>query len=176
MQSRSLEILVGFFVCLGIAAVFVLTMRVSNLSDVSGFEGYTVHAAFFNIGGLKAGAPVKLGGVQIGRVQDIHLDPQTYQAVVAMKIKDEYKLPRDSDASILTAGLLGAQYLGIGPGGSMEYLQDGGEIKITQSAIVLEQIIGQVLYSLTSDKKSGSGKVAPAPAAPSFSPDSAPEP
>lgn len=149
MQSKGLEIIVGFFVCLGIAAVFILTMRVSNLANTHSFEGYTVTAEFSNVGGLKAGAPVELAGVRIGRVSTIRVDPHTYEAVVSMHIGERYDLPRDSDARILTAGLLGEQYVGIGPGGDTENLRDGDRIKITQGALVLEELIGQFLYRMS---------------------------
>lgn len=155
MQSRGLEIVVGFFVCLGIAAIFILTMRVSNLADVSVDQGYQVTAQFSNIGGLKIGSRVNLAGVRIGRVSNIEIDQQTYEAKVTLNIENKYKIPEDSDASILTAGLLGEQYIGIGPGASYTYLKQGGKIILTQSAVILEQVIGQVLYSLTSDKKEG---------------------
>lgn len=148
MQSRGLEIVVGFFVCLGVAAVFILTMRVSDLSNTRGFESYTVTAAFANVGGLKVGAPVQLAGVRIGRVANIRIDETTYEAVVSMHIGQRYELPRDSDAQILTAGLLGEQYIGIGPGAAPENLADGDRIKITQGAVILEELIGQFLYQM----------------------------
>lgn len=148
MKSRGLEIIVGFFVCLGVAAVFILTMRVSDLSDTRGIEGYTVTAAFSNVGGLKVGAPVQLAGVRIGRVDSIRIDEITYEAVVSMHIGKQYELPSDSDAQILTAGLLGEQYIGIGPGASTKNLADGDRIKITQGAVILEELIGQFLYQM----------------------------
>ena len=157
MQSRGLEIVVGMFVCLGIAAIFILTLRVSNLADVSTGESYQVSAQFSNIGGLRAGAQVSLAGVRIGRVADIAVDQQTYEAKVSMNIDKQYKIPEDSDASILTAGLLGEQYIGLGPGASDDFLEQGDTIKITQSAVILEKIIGQVLFSLTADKGGDGG-------------------
>ena len=156
MQSRAVELLVGFFVCLGIAAIFILTLRVSDLADASGVQGYTVTAAFNDIGGLKAGAPVDMAGVRIGRVSQIKLNQTTFQAVAKIKINEKYKIPKDSDASILTAGLLGEQYVGIGPGGSLKNMQDGDKFIITQSAVVLEQLIGQFMSTMGSDD-SGSG-------------------
>lgn len=148
MQSRGLEIVVGLFICLGIAAVFILTMRVSDLSDTGRVEGYTVTAAFSNVGGLKVGAPVQLAGVRVGRVSGIRIDETTYEAVVSMRIGRQYELPRDSDAQVLTAGLLGEQYIGIRPGAATENLTDGDEIKITQGAVILEDLIGQFLYRM----------------------------
>lgn len=148
MQSRGLEIVVGLFLCLGIAAVFVLTMRVSNLAATGPENGYTVTASFTNIGGLKVGAPVDLAGVRIGRVTGVKIDLQTYEAVVSMSIQSGYAIPDDSDAAIFTAGLLGEQYIGIGPGASDRYLGDGDRFKLTQSAVILENLIGQLLYSL----------------------------
>lgn len=155
MQSRAVELLVGFFVCLGIAAIFILTMRVSNLADTSDVQGYTVSAAFNDIGGLKVGAPVNMAGVRIGRVADIKLNQQTYQAVAQLRIADEYKIPKDSDASILTAGLLGEQYIGIGPGGAMDNMKDGDRFIITQSAVVLENLIGQFMTNMGADSGYG---------------------
>lgn len=162
MQSRALELLVGFFVCLGIAAIFILTLRVSNVADLGGAPTYPLHAKFFNVGGLNEGAPIKLGGVRIGRVADIHLDKQTYQAVVLMHIQEKYKLPKGSGASILTSGLLGNQYIGITPGGSLEYMQPGSGFVVTQGAIILEQLISQLVYSFAggggdSDSDNGGG-------------------
>jgi phospholipid/cholesterol/gamma-HCH transport system substrate-binding protein len=159
MQSRAVELLVGFFVCLGIAAIFVLTMRVSNLADTSDVDGgYTVVAAFDNIGGLKVGAPVNLAGVRVGRVADISLNQNTYRAEARLRIGSQYKLPKDSDASVLTSGLLGEQYVGIGPGGSLDNMQDGDEFIITQGAVVLENLIGQFMTSMGSDdSSSGNG-------------------
>jgi phospholipid/cholesterol/gamma-HCH transport system substrate-binding protein len=150
MQSRAVELLVGLFVCLGIAAIFILTMRVSDLANTSDVQGYTVTAAFNDIGGLKVGAPVDLAGVRIGRVTDIKLDQQTYQAVASIRISDQYKIPKDSDASILTSGLLGDQYVGIGPGGSLKNMKNGDKFIITQSAVVLENLIGQFMTSMNS--------------------------
>lgn len=151
MQSRALELLVGFFICLGIAAIFILTLRVSDVSSLGANPGYTLNAKFFNIGSLEEGAQVDMAGVRIGRVTDIHLDPNTYQAVVVMHIRQQYKLPKGSGASILTSGLLGNQYIGITPGGSMEYMQPGDSFVITQGAIILEKVISQFLYSFASD-------------------------
>src|SRR5699024_8262616 len=105
MQSRAIELLVGFFVCLGIAAIFVLTMRVSDVSSVSRTPGYTLQASFGNIGGLNTGAPVRMAGIRIGRVANIHLDENTFEAVVVMHIGNDYKLPKGSGAEILTSGL-----------------------------------------------------------------------
>lgn len=159
MQSRAVEMLVGLFVCLGIAAILVLTYRVSDLAHQSDAAGYTVTAAFNDIGGLKTGAPVDLAGVRIGRVTDIKLDQNTYRAVATIRISDQYKIPRDSDASILTSGLLGDQYVGIGPGGAPDNMKDGDRFMITQSAIVLENLIGQFMTSFSggsSDSDSGS--------------------
>lgn len=160
MQSRAVELLVGFFVCLGIAAIFILTMRVSDLANTSDVEGYTATAAFTDIGGLKVGAPVDLAGVRIGRVTDITLNQTTFQAEASIRISDEYKIPKDSSASILTAGLLGDQYVGIGPGGSLDNMKDGDTFVITQSAIVLENLIGQFMTSMgggSDDNSSGGG-------------------
>ncbi|WP_423823362.1 outer membrane lipid asymmetry maintenance protein MlaD [Salinisphaera sp. SPP-AMP-43] len=154
MQSRAVELLVGLFVCLGIAAVFILTLRVSDLANTSDTQGYTVSAAFNDIGGLKVGAPVDLAGVRIGRVTDIKLNQTTYRAVASMRIQDQYKIPKDSDASILTSGLLGDQYVGVGPGGSTDNMKNGDQFIITQSAIVLENLIGQFMTTMAGDNDS----------------------
>jgi phospholipid/cholesterol/gamma-HCH transport system substrate-binding protein len=151
MQSRALEILVGFFVCLGVAAVFILTFRVASLTSVEGGSGYKVSAAFQNIGGLKPGAAVTLAGVKIGRVKTIVIDPASFEALATLEIATSYNnIPQDSGAKILTAGLLGEQYVSIDVGGDEQPLKDGSKLKFTQSALVLENIIGQFLTSQAS--------------------------
>ncbi|MFT4047557.1 MAG: outer membrane lipid asymmetry maintenance protein MlaD [Solimonas sp.] len=147
MQSRALEILVGFFVCLGVAAVFVLTFRVASLDTVGKGAGtYRVSGLFQNIGGLKVGSAVSIAGVRIGRVREIGIDPASFQARVSMDIDGQYdKIPEDSSAKILTSGLLGEQYIGLEPGGMDDYIKDGSELTLTQSALVLENLIGQFL-------------------------------
>lgn len=152
MQKRTVEVAVGLFVAAGLAALFMLAMKVSNLSAFSSTDGYTLTARFDNIGGLKVRSPVRIGGVRIGSVSSIHYDSETYEAVVQMVVdKTQDRLPMDTSASIFTAGLLGEQYIGFEPGGQEKYLQDGGEIKQTQSALVLEQMIGQFLFSTASE-------------------------
>jgi phospholipid/cholesterol/gamma-HCH transport system substrate-binding protein len=153
MQSRALEIVVGFFVCLGVAAVFILTFRVASIDNVDDSQVYRVMARFDNIGGLKKGAAVTMAGVKIGRVRDIQINPDTFQADVAIDISEKYNnLPEDSSAKILTAGLLGEQYIGFEPGGSDEVLKQGSEVQLTQSALVLENLIGQFLASQAGPK------------------------
>jgi len=154
MQSRSLEILVGFFVVLGVAAVLLLTLRVASLKDVGGKDGsFLVTANFENIGKLAPGNAVKIAGVTVGRVSKIAVDPTTFQAIATLEISKSYpNIPKDSAAKILTAGLLGEQYIGLDPGGDEESLKDGSRISLTQSALVLENLIGQFVASM-SDKK-----------------------
>lgn len=148
IQSKQTEILVGLFVAAGLAALFMLAMKVSNLGDFTDEKGYQVTANFQNIGGLKPRSPVSMAGVRVGRVADIKLDPETYDAVVTLNIHSQYdNIPLDSSASIYTAGLLGEQYIGLEAGADDFYLADGDEITLTQPAVVLEQIIGQFLYS-----------------------------
>lgn len=153
MQSRALEMLVGLFVCLGVAAVFVLTFRVASLDTVGGKGStYRVTASFANIGGLKQGSAVTMAGVKIGRVRDIAIDPDTFEANVMLELSNSYNtIPADSNAKILTAGLLGEQYVGIEAGGADESLQEGSRLKLTQSALVLENLIGQFLSSQGKD-------------------------
>ena len=148
MNTRTVEIVVGLFVAAGLAALFMLAMKVSNLSSVTDNSGYVVTARFNSIGGLKVRAPVSMAGVTIGRVTGIDLDNTTYQAVVKMFIYARYnRIPEDSSARIFTAGLLGEQYVSLQPGGSDTYLKNGGRIKLTQSAVSLEQLIGQMLFN-----------------------------
>ena len=154
MQSRALEIVVGFFVCLGVAAVFVMTFRVASLDSVgNGDSVYRVTATFDNIGGLKPGAAATMAGVKIGRVREIKINPQTFQADVAIDISQTYNnIPEDSNVKILTAGLLGEQYLGFEPGGSEDVLKQGSKVELTQSALVLENLIGQFLANQAGPK------------------------
>jgi phospholipid/cholesterol/gamma-HCH transport system substrate-binding protein len=133
---------------LGFVAFFFLAMQVSNLSASSSGGGYEIKARFDNIGSLKVRAPVTMAGVRIGRVSDITFDSRTYEAVVTMRIEEQYdRVPDDTFAKIFTAGLLGEQYVGLDPGGSENFFEQGGEVTLTQSALVLEEIIGQFLFS-----------------------------
>jgi phospholipid/cholesterol/gamma-HCH transport system substrate-binding protein len=148
MQIKSTEITVGIFVAMGIIALFVLAMKVSNLAEFNDDNGYKVIAEFENIGGLKSRSPITMAGVRVGRVESIELNPKTYNADVTLNLYSKYNtIPVDSAASIYTAGLLGEQYIGLEAGAEDEFLQDGDVIDLTQPAIVLEKVIGQFLFS-----------------------------
>jgi len=151
MHNRNTEIAVGLFVALGVAALFMLALQVSNMSSFSRGEGYIITAAFENIGGLKVRSPVTVSGVRVGRVDSIDYDTQAYEAVVSMRIDSRYDtFPEDTSASIFTSGLLGEQYIALEPGGAVRNLKPGDRIQLSQSALVMEQVIGQFLYSSAS--------------------------
>jgi len=147
-QTRSIEMGTGLFVLLGMTAAFFLITQTTGSQTLSGGESYTVTARFQNVGSLKTRAPVAMSGVTIGRVRDVVFDPVALEAVVTFDIENRYdQIPDDSDASILTAGLLGSQYIGLQAGGSEFYLEEGSEIQFTQSAIVLENLISKYLFN-----------------------------
>jgi phospholipid/cholesterol/gamma-HCH transport system substrate-binding protein len=149
-QKRILELWVGFFVLLGLLALGMLAFRVGNLATANLGDVYTVTAEFGNVGGLKTKAPVTLAGVRIGRVSEIRVDRDNFRAQVVMTVSSAYdNLPADSTARILTSGILGEQYVGVEPGGEETVLKDGDQILLTQSALVLENLVGQVLYKMT---------------------------
>jgi len=146
--SKHVEILVGIFMTIGLLALFFLAMQVSNLGTLNTGDSYQVTANFDNIGSLKVKAPVTMAGVEVGRVSDIVYDKENFQARVTLNIYAEYdQVPDDTFAKILTAGLLGEQYIGLDPGGSETLLQEGSQIEITQSALVLEERVGQFIFS-----------------------------
>ena len=151
-QTRSVELGTGLFVLLGIGALFFLTTQTTGSNTLSSSDSYTVTARFENVGSLTDRAPVSMSGVTIGRVTSVQFDPERLDAIVTFKIDSRYdKIPDDSDASILTSGLLGSQYIGLQPGGSEFYLEDGSEIQFTQSAIVLENLISKYLFNQGAD-------------------------
>ena len=157
MLTRKIEFLVGLFLLAGIGAFLILVFNVANIKVSSGSDTYTLTAHFSNVGGLKVRSPVKVGGVLIGRVSDIELDPQQLDALVTVEIDEKYKhFPESSSIAIQTSGLLGEQYLALTPGFALDedtaMLKDGDKIEDTHSALVLEDLIGQLLYSL-GDKK-----------------------
>ena len=147
MQRKSIDLWVGLFVVLGAIALMFLALKAGNLSSVSFGETYGVVARFDNIGGLKPRAPVKSAGVVVGRVENIRFDDKAFQAQVTMQLESAYKFPKDSSVKILTSGLLGEQYIGLEPGGDTVLLAAGDRITMTQSAIVLENLISQFLFS-----------------------------
>ena len=156
MHRKIIDVWVGLFVLLGAAAVLFLALQAGNMSSLSFAETYAVTGKFDNIGGLKPQAPVKSAGVVVGRVGDITFDDKTYQALVRLDLDPSYKFPKDSSLKILTAGLLGEQYIGIEPGGETANLVDGDRINRTQSATVLEDLINQFIYSKAAEGKEGS--------------------
>jgi phospholipid/cholesterol/gamma-HCH transport system substrate-binding protein len=165
MNKKGIETLVGVFVLLGLLGLVFLALQAANLASFGNNDTYTVSARFDNIGGLKQRAPVRSAGVHVGRVKSIGLDGKTFQGVVTMEIDRGYTFPRDSSAKILTAGLLGDQYVGIEPGGEEKNLAPGDVITQTQSAVVLENLIGQFLFRSAADAGTAGGAT-PAPAPP----------
>ncbi len=148
MVKRSTEISVGLFMLAGLVALFFLAMKVSNLGSKGTDGGYLVTAHFQNVGSLKEKSPVTIAGVRVGRVQQISFNEKTFEAVATLYIEPRYdQLPKDTFAKILTAGLLGEQYIGLDPGGSEQFLEPGDKITMTQSALVLEDIIGQAIFN-----------------------------
>ncbi len=161
MERTTIDLWVGIFVALGLAALLGLAMKVGNLTTSGIGETYTVTANFENIGGLKPRAPVKSAGVVVGRVSDITFDGTTFEAVVGLSIDKRYAFPKDTFANIYTAGLLGEQYIGLEAGGDEVALVNGDKILQTQDAVVLEKMISQFLYNKASEspeaKESGEG-------------------
>ncbi|MEN3293425.1 MAG: phospholipid/cholesterol/gamma-HCH transport system substrate-binding protein [Burkholderiales bacterium] len=156
MQRKSLDLWVGLFVLLGAAALFFLAMKAGNMNSLSFEQTYPVITRFDNIGGLKPRAPVKSAGVVVGRVADIRFDDKSFQAIVTLNLQSGYKFPKDTSAKILTSGLLGEQYIGLEAGGDTQNLVAGDRIKMTQSAVVLENLISQFLYSKAAEGKDDS--------------------
>ncbi|HOG03037.1 MAG TPA: outer membrane lipid asymmetry maintenance protein MlaD [Accumulibacter sp.] len=155
MSRKLLDLWVGVFVALGLASLLFLALKVGNLAAANFSETYPLTAKFVNIGGLKVRAPVKSAGVVVGRVADIRFDPETYEAVVVFNVDGRYRFPKDTFALILTAGLLGEQYIGLDPGGDETMLKAGEVIAKTQSAVVLEKLISQFMFNKASEGQSG---------------------
>lgn len=154
MQGRNLNLAVGAFVLLGLMALLFMALQVSNLSTVSSGSTYELKAYFDNIGGLKARAAVRSAGVVVGRVRQIQFDDQQYQALVILDMDSRYQFPKDTSAKILTSGLLGDNYVGLEPGGDPEMLKAADRIRMTQSAVVLENLISQFLYGKATEPPS----------------------
>ena len=158
MNRSMIDLWVGVFVVVGFAALIFLALKVGNLASFSTDDTYQVQAKFANIGGLKVRGPVKSAGVVVGRVADIRFDTETYEAIVSMNLDSAYQFPRDTTAKILTSGLLGEQYIGIEPGAEEKLLAGGDTIRMTQSAVVLENLISQFLYNKAADAGSEGAK------------------
>ena len=157
LQTRTLEVSVGIFIALGFAALLVLAIKVSNFNvfgNLNADNSYQITAKFTNVGSLKSGAPVTIAGVRVGRVTAIGIDKASQEALVTLNIENSHRdIPADTSASILTAGLLGEQYVGLEPGGDETLLKNGDQITLTQSALVLEKIIGEFLFSKAAEGK-----------------------
>jgi len=156
VEKTLLDFWVGLFVAAGLAALFALALKVSNADNFDSGSSYSVNASFDNIGGLKVRSPVKSAGVVVGRVSNIRFDNRTFAAVVTIKLDSRYRFPKDTSAAIMTSGLLGEQYMALEPGGDAHNLVQGDTIRITQSAVVLENLISQFLYNKASDSSSSS--------------------
>jgi len=157
-KTRAIELGTGLFVLLGFAALFFLITQITSREFGLGSGGYRLTASFEQVGSLKPGAPVSMSGVTVGRVESIAYDFNEYRALVGLRIDPQYdRIPDDSDASILTAGLLGGQYVGIGPGASETFLREGDRIQFTQSAIVLENLISKFLFSKAAEPQPAEG-------------------
>lgn len=155
LQDKKLETAVGFFLLFSIVALVVLALKVSTLGDYSVTRGYGITAVFSNVGDLKVRAPVTIAGVRVGEVSGVQIDPRTFKAIVALHInKNQTQLPVDSSASIYTQGLLGSNYISLRPGfDDRNFLKSGSEITNTHSALILEDLIGQLLFSLKNSDK-----------------------
>lgn len=153
MNRSTIDLWVGIFVVLGVAALLFLALKVGNLATFSSGETYNVQARFVNIGGLKVRAPIKSAGVVVGRVADIRFDNETYEALVSMNLDQHYQFPRDTTAKILTSGILGEQYVGLEAGGDGVMLKNGDRVRLTQSAVVLENLISQFLFNKAAEGK-----------------------
>ena len=153
MNRSAIDLWVGIFVALGFAGLLFLALKVGNLASFSTAQTYQIHAKFANIGGLKVRAPVKSAGVVVGRVADIRFDNESYEAIVSMNLDTGYQFPRDTTAKILTSGLLGEQYIGLEAGGDGVMLKTGDRLRLTQSAVVLENLISQFLFNKAAEGK-----------------------
>ena len=153
MNRSMIDLWVGVFVALGFAALLFLALKVGNLATFSDNQTYLVQARFANIGGLKVRAPIKSAGVVVGRVADIRFDNETYEALVSMTLGTSYQFPRDTTAKILTSGILGEQYIGLEAGGDGVMLKNGDRVRLTQSAVVLENLISQFLFNKAAETK-----------------------
>ena len=153
MNRSTIDLWVGVFVVVGIAGLLFLALKVGNLASFSTNDQYLVQARFANIGGLKVRAPIKSAGVVVGRVSDIRFDNETYEALVAMNLDAFYQFPRDTTAKILTSGILGEQYIGLEAGGDGVMLKNGDRVRLTQSAVVLENLISQFLFNKAAEAK-----------------------
>lgn len=161
MQRSKIDVWVGLFVLIGAAAILFLALQAANLLNLNFQPIYKITAEFDNIGGLKTKASVRSGGVVVGRVEDVSFNDKTFQARVTLDMQGRYAFPKDSSLKILTSGLLGEQYIGIQAGGDEKNLVSGDVIRQTQSAVVLENLIGQLLFSKTADETSGSAHTPP---------------
>jgi len=153
VNQRAIDFWVGLFVLIGFCSLLILALKVGNLGLGGGIKTYTVSAKFNNVGGLKTRAPVRAAGVTVGRVTGIAFDNDSYQATVTMALDSTFQFPTDTSASVLTSGVLGENYIGLDAGAEETYLEDGGHIDMTQSAVILERVIGRFLY----DKAQSSG-------------------
>jgi phospholipid/cholesterol/gamma-HCH transport system substrate-binding protein len=153
MNRSMIDLWVGVFVAAGFAGLLFLALKVGNLATFSSNQTYQVHAKFANIGGLKERAPIKSAGVVVGRVQGIRFDNESYEAIVSMNLDAGYQFPRDTTAKILTSGILGEQYVGLEAGGDGVMLKSGDRLRLTQSAVVLENLISQFLFNKAAEGK-----------------------